>query len=132
MKSTRNDRFNESMHSLDVYLADTDPAKNPILSDRGKGVARMEEAIDGEDPLIEQEDITRQYRYHNALKLLSRKGLAFTIPTFKLIVKYRSDRKHSIEAIMRSRKVVSEVARHTYLRHFEKIAKCFKVPVNIG
>lgn len=45
--STRNDRFNRSMRSLDELTASfKDPSKAEVFSDKGQGVERMLDEID--------------------------------------------------------------------------------------
>lgn len=99
--STRNDRFNKSMRSLDAFVGSfRDPSKIAALTDRGAGVERM---LDEIDPPLDENDTrsgktlsAREMKLHTAKKKLYRAGLAYLIPVLVLIARNGTNRKESI------------------------------------
>lgn len=98
--SYRSDRFNESMHSLEMSLGDIDISKAEIFSDRGAGVERMIDAIDFDEnearELERIEDEAREQSLRNAIGALVAAGLGHTAPTLLAIVNNVNNREASI------------------------------------
>ena len=100
--STRNDRFNKSMRSLDAFVGSfRDPSKIAALTDRGAGVERMLDEIDP-PPEISRSEVNRQRKFNAARMKLIRSGLGHLLPVLRLIVKNGNNRKESIWELTRS------------------------------
>jgi len=130
--SYRNDRFNESMYSLEMALGDTDPDKAPFLSDNGQGVNRLLDAVDigafGVEPdpeYVPRESCPtcdscgncRPCPLANIIAALIAAGKGYLIPTLLLIVQYGDNRTASIREIMKSRKISWKTAWNLYFHH---------------
>jgi len=98
--SYRSEKFNARMRSLDTMVGGRDASKWPLMSDKGAGVERMLDAIDGPDPEREKaEDAvekSRKAKYNAARKRLNRAGLGYLVPTLALIVNNGTNRQESI------------------------------------
>ena len=124
--STRNDRFNASMRSLDELTAMfEDPSKAEVFSDKGQGVERMLDEIDdalGRRASCPSETLGRWASYpsvppsatggtpvapepvapnatlklHKAEMRLYRAGLGYLVKVLRLIAKNGNNRKESI------------------------------------
>ena len=114
--STRNDRFNASMRSLDELTSSfKDPSKANVFSDKGLGVERMVSTLDY--------DVTAEERLLSALadKLfiaemrLVDANRKYLIPVLLLIVENGKDREKSPEKVSRS----------TYFRHRDALLEFF-------
>ena len=114
--STRNERFNASMSSLDELSASfEDPTKANVFSDKGKGVERMVTMLDY--------DVTAEERLQSALEdklfiaemRLVDANRRYLIPVLLLIVENGKDREKSIEKVSRS----------TYFRHRDALLDFF-------
>ena len=114
--STRNERFNASMRSLDELTASfEDPTKANVFSDKGKGVERMVTMLDY--------DVTAEERLQSALEdklfiaemRLVDANQKYLIPVLLLIVENGKDREKSIEKVSRS----------TYFRHRDALLEFF-------
>ena len=115
--STRNDRFNASMRSLDELTASfEDPSKAEVFSDRGLGVERMLDEIDnpggtGFLPVQEAEGKfldangrdarSTEANLHRAEMRLYRAGVGYLVKVLRLIVKNGTNRKESIWELAR-------------------------------
>ena len=89
--STRNDRFNASMRSLDEFTGSfDDPTKIAAFSDMGQGVERMLDEIDPVPIAPVAPEL------HKAEMRLYRAGLGYLVKVLRLIVKKRNNRKESI------------------------------------
>ena len=115
--STRNDRFNASMRSLDELTASfEDPSKAEVFSDRGLGVERMLDEIDnpggtGFLPVQEAEGQfldangrdarSTEAKLHRAEMRLYRAGVGYLVKVLRLIVKNGTNRKESIWELAR-------------------------------
>ena len=143
--STRNDRFNASMRSLDELTASfEDPSKADVFSDKGLGVERMAESVDvhlreaasrrlnedgahslqsGETPLppcetpLPQSEPThvRKRKLHVAEMRLYRAGCGYLVPVLRLIAENGSARHFSLEKISRAQ----------YFRHRDALLRFF-------
>ena len=144
--STRNERFNASMRSLDEFTASfEDPTKITALSDNGQGVERMLDEIDrtettgfstgrtGVLPVqLENDNIQVQNvrdarspeKLHRAEMRLYRAGLDNLVRVLRLIVKNGKNRKESIGELARSSRS-PKAAERLYFSHREKILKFF-------
>ena len=114
--STRNERFNASMSSLDEFTASfEDPTKANVFSDKGKGVERMVTMLDY--------DVTAEERLKSALEdklfiaemRLVDANRRYLIPVLLLIVENGKDREKSLEKVSRS----------TYFRHRDALLEFF-------
>ena len=108
--STRNDRFNASMRSLDELTAMfEDPSKAEVFSDKGQGVEHMIDEIDdalgrrascpsvpppatGGTPVTPNATL----KLHKAEMRLYRAGLGYLVKVLRLIAKNGNNRKESI------------------------------------
>ena len=141
--STRNDRFNASMRSLDELTASfEDPSKAEVFSDRGLGVERMMDKIDktGGTGILPVQDVegrfsdvngrdarstdarsTKVRRRFSATKLhaaemrLYRAGRGHLVTVLRLIVENGSARHFSLE----------KISRRTYFRHRNALLRYF-------
>ena len=136
--STRNDRFNASMRSLDELTASfEDPSKADVFSDKGLGVERMAESVDvhqgeaasrrlnddgahslqsGETPLPPCEPAhVRKRKLHVAEMRLYRAGRGYLVPVLRLIAENGSARNFSLEKISRAQ----------YFRHRDALLRFF-------
>ena len=121
--STRNDRFNASMRSLDELTASfKDPSKAEVFSDKGLGVERMLDEIDhtlgqrascplgphpatGETPVapVPVAPVRDPMKLHRAEMRLYRAGLGHLVRVLRLIAKNGNNRKESIWELAKSR-----------------------------
>ena len=129
--STRNDRFNASMRSLDELTASfEDPSKAEVFSDRGLGVERMLDEIDnpGGTGILPVRDVGKtsgtgilpvrdaegklldangrdarstEAKLHRAEMRLYRAGVGYLVKVLRLIVKNGTNRKESIWELAR-------------------------------
>ncbi len=110
--STRNDRFNASMRSLDELTASfEDPSKADVFSDKGLGVERMAESVD----VHQGEAHVRKRKLHLAEMRLHRARRGYLVPVLRLIVRYGSARNFSLEKISRAQ----------YFRHRDALLRFF-------
>ena len=104
--STRNDRFNASMRSLDEITASfEDPSKADVFSDKGQGVERMLDEID-QTPLTQDgvrngQAALSSAKLHTAEMRLYRAGVGYLGKVLRLIVKNGTNRKKSIWELAR-------------------------------
>lgn len=108
--SSRNDRLNERMLSLDELTASfEDPTKLAVLSDGGRGVEAMLEQLDegappdepeepGDEPLGPEE---RRRKLNSAKMRLVRAGLGYLVPTLELIANNGNNWEESVCQMMR-------------------------------
>ena len=113
--STRNDRFNASMRSLDELTAMfEDPSKAEVFSDKGQGVEHMIDEIDdalgrrascpsvppsatGGTPVAPVPVAPNAtLKLHKAEMRLYRAGLGYLVKVLRLIAKNGNNRKESI------------------------------------
>ena len=114
--STRNERFNASMRSLDEFTASfEDPTKAQVFSDKGQGVERMVTTLDYD---ITAEELVQSAIEDNlfiAEMRLVEANLTRLIPVLLLIVENGNDREKSLEKVSRS----------TYFRHRDALLEFF-------
>ena len=110
--STRNERFNRSMRSLDELTASfEDPSKAEVFSDKGQGVERTAESVD----VDLGEAASRKRKLHLAEMRLYRAGRGCLVPVLRLIVRYGAARNFSLEKISRAQ----------YFRHRDALLRFF-------
>ena len=113
--SSRNDRFNKSMISLEEFI-DTfeDPSKIAVFSDRGTGVPPVRHgAFNGQDARCPGD--SRQAKLHAAIMRLRRANRGYLIPVLQLIVRNGDLRDLSL----------AKVPRRTYFRHRDALLRFF-------
>ena len=123
--STRNDRFNRSMVSLEAFI-DTfeDPSKIAAFSDGGTGVERIggmngkdarSSGIqrNGQDARCPSE--SRQVKLRAAVRRLRRANRGYLVPVLRLIVRNGNRRELSLE----------KMPRRTYFRHRDALLRFF-------
>ena len=113
--SSRNDRFNKSMISLEEFI-DTfeDPSKIAVFSDRGTGVPPVRHgAFNGQDARCPGD--SRQAKLHAAIMRLRRANRGYLIPVLRLIVRNGDLRDLSL----------AKVPRRTYFRHRDALLRFF-------
>ena len=113
--STRNDRFNKSMCSLEEFIDSfEDPSKIAAFSDGGTGVppVRYGES-NGQDAHCPSD--SRQAKLHVAIMRLRQTNRGYLIPVLRLIAKYGTARNLSLE----------KVPRRTYFRHRDALLRFF-------
>ena len=111
--NARNERLNAAMLSLDRLLDGRDPAKDPLLGDRGESAARMYRTLDPERGT--SADDTRARRLGQAMLLLVLTGDARLCETLGLICENGNDREASC----------AKVPRPTYFRHRARLLEIF-------
>ena len=113
--STRNDRFNKSMCSLEEFIGTfEDPSKIAAFSDGGTGVPPVRHgACDGQD--ARRPSDSRQAKLHAAIMRLRRANRGYLVPVLRLIVKHGSARFLSLEKISRAQ----------YFRHRNELLRFF-------
>ena len=123
--SSRNDRFNKNMKSLEEFIeAFEDPSKIAAFSDGGTGVERIV-SMNGQDARSPEarrngQDARRprdpwQAKLQAAIMRLRRANRDYLIPVLRLIVKYGSARFLSLEKIPRAQ----------YFRHRNELLRFF-------
>ena len=113
--STRNDRFNKNMQSLEEFIESfEDPSKIAAFSDEGTGVPPVRYgACDGQDAHCPRDPW--QAKLHAAIMRLRRADRGYLIPVLRLIVKYGAARFLSLEKIPRAQ----------YFRHRNELLRFF-------
>ena len=118
--SYRNERFANSMHSLDSAIEGIDIAKVKQFSDNELGVQRMIDAIDYDDAQEtrneKRRDETKAEKLFNAEMRLAEVGKGYLIRVLLLIIENGNNREESC----------AKVARRTYYRHREELLKFFR------
>lgn len=126
----RNNRFNQSMHSLEWKLEGCDSSKASFISDCGAGAERIFDAIDYDRASAEAEEQMEAERRARAIDeakiALANQGYAYLIETLELIIENRGDRGASIRALMKNGRSKTS-ARRLYERHREALMKFFHV-----
>lgn len=104
--NARNERLNASMLSLDRLLAGRDPAKDPLLGDRGESAARIYLALDPERGASDTDganltNLTRRKRraLRNAESRLRAAGRGNLVRVLELICANGSNRRESIATL---------------------------------
>lgn len=104
--NARNERLNAAMLSLDRLLDGRDPAKDPLLGDRGEGAARMYRTLDGERGTSDADganltNLTRRKRraLRNAESRLRAAGRGNLVRVLELICANGSNRRESIATL---------------------------------
>ena len=113
--STRNDRFNKNMQSLEEFIESfEDPSKIAAFSDGGTGVPPVRYgACDGQDARRPRDPCLA--KLHAAIMRLRRANRGYLIPVLRLIVKHGSARFLSLEKISRTQ----------YFRHRNELLRFF-------
>ena len=123
--STRNDRFNRSMVSLEEFVRSfEDPSKIAAFSDGGKGVERIvgmngkdarspEIQRNGQDARCPSE--SRRAKLRAAIMRLRRANRGYLVPVLRLIVRNGNRRELSLE----------KMPRRTYFRHRDELLRFF-------
>ena len=113
--STRNDRFNKNMQSLEEFIESfADPSKIAAFSDGGTCVPPVQYgAYDGQDAHCPRDPW--QAKLQAAIMRLRRANRGYLIPVLRLIVKYGSARFLSLEKIPRAQ----------YFRHRNELLRFF-------
>jgi len=109
--STRNERFNKGMKSLDAMCEGMDISKWPAVSDGGAGARRVRNEVEKRGGGGER---TKE-RLLMAERCLVEAGKEHLIDVLRLIVKYNGDRQQILE----------EVPRATYFRHRDTLLRFF-------
>ena len=114
--STRNDRFNKSMCSLEEFIESfEDPSKIAAFSDGGTGVPPVRHgACDGQDARRPRDPCLA--KLHAAIMRLRRANRGYLIPVLRLIVRNGNMRDLSLE----------KVPRRTYFRHRDALLRFFR------
>ena len=126
--STRNERFNRSMRSLETMISGMpDPSKSAKLSDCGKSAARMYAAF---EPVPDTPD--RNQELAGAVLRLIVMGMGRLVPTLLLIAENGNDRKASVFIMSQSRqdgrgRKKFESARKAYKRCLKSLLNFFGV-----
>ncbi len=133
--STRNERFADSVFSLDLVLANIRKEKAHLLSDRGVGVERLLAAVDW-DALscdIEEIDLLRERysKYLEAVEKIVRSGNKGLLSILEQIVKNGGRRHDAIVALSMKWRVPRSYARVKYWRGVKKLMKLFH-PIESG
>ena len=111
--STRNDRFNRNMQSLEEFVESfEDPSKIAAFSDKGKWVERIVD-MNGQDARCPSE--SRQAKLRAAVMRLRRAGRGYLVPVLRLIVRNVNRRELSLE----------KMPRRTYFRHRDELLRFF-------
>ena len=111
--STRNDRFNRNMQSLEEFVESfEDPSKIAAFSDKGKWVERIVD-MNGQDARCPSE--SRQAKLRAAVMRLRRAGRGYLVPVLRLIVRNENRRELSLE----------KMPRRTYFRHRDELLRFF-------
>ena len=111
--STRNDRFNRSMVSLEEFVRSfEDPSKIAAFSDGGKGVERIV-GMNGKDARFPSE--SRRAKLRAAVMRLRRANRGYLVPVLRLIVRNGNRRELSLE----------KMPRRTYFRHRDELLRFF-------
>ena len=111
--STRNDRFNRSMVSLEEFVCSfEDPSKIVAFSDKGKGVERIVD-MNGQDARCPSE--SRQAKLRAAVMRLRRAGRGYLVSVLRLIVRNGNRRELSFQ----------KMPRRTYFRHRDELLRFF-------
>lgn len=104
--NARNERLNAAMLSLDRLLDGRDPAKDPLLGDRGEGAARMYRTLDGERGTSDADganltNLTRRKSraLRNAVSRLRAAGRGNLVRVLELICANGSNRRESIATL---------------------------------
>ena len=109
--STRNDRFNRNMQSLEAMISGmADASKSAKLSDRGKTAARMYAAFEPEPDAPD-----RDQELAGAVLRLIVEGMGYLAPALLLIAENGSDREKSMQ----------QVPRRTYFLHPKMLISFF-------
>ena len=113
--STRNDRFNRSMVSLEEFVCSfEDPSKIAAFSDGGSGVPPVAHGTcNGQDARFPS--VSRQAKLRAAVMRLRRAGRGYLVPVLRLIVRNGSARHLSLEKISRAQ----------YFRHRNELLRFF-------
>ena len=113
--STRNDRFNRNMQSLEEFVESfEDPSRIAAFSDGGTGVPPVQHGTcNGRDSRCPS--VSRQAKLHAAIMRLRRANRGYLIPVLRLIVKYGTARFLSLEKISRTQ----------YFRHRNELLRFF-------
>ena len=113
--STRNDRFNKSMCSLEEFIESfEDPSKIAAFSDGGTGIPPLQFACNGQDTHCPGDPW--QAKLHAAIMRLRRANRGYLIPVLRLIVRNGNMRDLSLE----------KVPRRTYFRHRDALLRFFR------
>ena len=111
--STRNDRFNRNMQSLEEFVESfEDPSRIAAFSDKGKWVERIVD-MNGQDARCPSE--SRQAKLRAAVMRLRRAGRGYLVPVLRLIVRNVNRRELSLE----------KMPRRTYFRHRDELLRFF-------
>ena len=113
--STRNDRFNKSMCSLEEFIDSfEDTSKIAAFSDRGTAIPPIRHG-DRHRQAAPSSDDSRQTKLHAAIMRLRRANRGYLVPVLRLIVKHGSARFLSLEKISRAQ----------YFRHRNELLRFF-------
>ena len=123
--STRNERLNENLISLDEFLGQfNDESKIAALSDGGKGTETMLQILDY-DPKEESDEIVKENNEYVSLLIfegmLTLCGQERLIPIVEQIVKNGKDRQESITALAKCYHTNNNAAKRKYYRGIEKL-----------
>ena len=113
--STRNDRFNKNMLSLEEFIESfEDPSKIAAFSDGRTGVPPvLHGACNGQDAHCPCD--SRQAKLHAAIMRLHRANRGYLIPVLRLIIRNGNLRDLSL----------AKVPRRTYFRHRDALLRFF-------
>ena len=113
--STRNDRFNRNMQSLEEFVESfEDPSRIAAFSDGGTGVPPVQHGtLNGQDARCPSE--SRQAKLRAAVMRLRRAGRGYLVPVLRLIVRNVNRRELSLE----------KMPRRTYFRHRDELLRFF-------
>lgn len=127
----RNNRFNNSMHSLDRKLEGSDSSKASFVSDLGRGAERIVKALDYDEKAEarreRQEAEAKRDALDRAKIILAGNGYAYLISTLELIIENGNNRLLSIRAIMKSEGIGLRSARRRYERQRQALLEIFDV-----
>ena len=118
--STRNERLNENLISLDEFLGQfNDESKIAALSDGGKGAETMLQILDY-DPKEESDEIVKENNEYVSLLIfegmLTLCGQERLIPIVEQIVKNGKNRQESITQLSIKWRLPKQSARRKYYR----------------
>ena len=113
--STRNDRFNKNMQSLEEFIESfEDPSKIAAFSDGGTGIPPVQHGIcNGQDARCPRDPW--QAKLQVAIMRLRRANRGYLIPVLRLIIRNGKLRDLSLEKVPRS----------SYFRHRDALLRFF-------
>ena len=127
--SGRNERFADAALSLDLLMAEADPAKNPLLSDCGEGAERIFRALDRDDERGAERELSLDNQRFVLLmvaeSLLALAGLERLVPVLEQVVENGVDRQESICRLAVMRRVKKGSSERFYDRGVKALLTFF-------